>query len=38
MIAAAKLAYEKSDKSLSFVDFKAKYEADAIADVIAKKS
>ena len=35
--AAAKLAYEKSGKSMPFDAFKAKYEADAVADVIAKK-
>lgn len=35
--AAAKLAYEKSAKSMPFDAFKAKYEADAVADVIAKK-
>ena len=36
--AAAKLAYEASDKSMKYEDFKVKYEADAVADVIAKKS
>lgn len=35
--AAAKLAYEKSDKSMAYPAFKEKYEADAVADVIAKK-
>jgi len=35
--AAAKLAYEKSDKSVPYDAFKEKYEADAVADVIAKK-
>jgi len=35
--AAAKLAYEKSDKSMEYADFKEKFEADAVADVIAKK-
>jgi hypothetical protein len=35
--AAAKLAYEASDKSVPYPDFKTKYEADAVADVIAKK-
>ena len=35
--AAAKLAYEKSGKSIPFDAFKAKYDADAVADVIAKK-
>jgi hypothetical protein len=36
--AAAKLAYEKSDKSMAFDAFKEKYEADAVADVIAKNA
>ena len=35
--AAAKLAYEASDKSMAYPAFKAKYEADAVADVIAKQ-
>jgi hypothetical protein len=35
--AAAKLAYEASDKTVVYPDFKIKYEADAVADVIAKK-
>jgi methionine-rich copper-binding protein CopC len=35
--APAKLAYESSDKSMAYGDFKTKYEADAIADVIAKR-
>jgi len=35
--AAAKLAYEASDKTLKYNVFKAKYEADAVADVMAKK-
>jgi len=35
--AAAKLAYEHSDKSMEYGAFKEKYEADAVADVIAKK-
>jgi hypothetical protein len=35
--AAAKLAYEASDKSMAYGDFKIKYESDAIAEVIAKK-
>ncbi len=35
--AAAKLAYEASDKTESYDDFKAKYEADAVADVISKQ-
>jgi len=34
--AAAKLAHEASDKSVSYDAFKAKYEADAVADVMAK--
>jgi len=34
--AAAKLAYEASDKSIAYDAFKAKYEADAVADVMAK--
>jgi len=35
--AAAKLAYEASDKSSSYEDFKAKYEAEAVAMVTRKK-
>ena len=35
--AAAKLAYEASDKSMTYADFKQKYEADAVAHVISKK-
>jgi hypothetical protein len=35
--AAAKNAYEKSDKSMEYAAFKAKFEADAVADVIAKQ-
>lgn len=35
--AAAKLAYEKSDKSMSYDKFQEKYEADAVADVKAKQ-
>lgn len=35
--AAAKLAYDASDKSVPYPEFKTKYEADAVADVIAKK-
>ena len=35
--AAAQLAYQNSDKSMNYVDFKTKYEADAIADVISKQ-
>ena len=35
--AAAKLAYEASDKSMQYAAFKEKFEADAVADVIAKK-
>jgi hypothetical protein len=35
--AAAMLAYEKSDKSMKYEDFQQKYEADAVADVIAKR-
>ena len=35
--AAATLAYEASDKSMSFADFKIKYEADAVALVKSKK-
>jgi len=34
--AAAQLAYEASDKSTAFEAFKAKYEEDAVADVMAK--
>ncbi len=35
--APAKLAYEASDKSMEYSAFKTKYEADAVADVIAKQ-
>lgn len=35
--AAAKLAFEASDKSMSYDDFKAKYDADTVAMVTAKK-
>jgi hypothetical protein len=35
--AAAKLAFESSDKSMDYAAFKAKYEADAVAEVIAKR-
>lgn len=35
--AAARLAYETSDKSMDYNAFQKKYEADAIADVVAKK-
>jgi len=34
--ARAMLAYEASDKSMAYDDFKAKYEADAVAEVMAK--
>ena len=36
--AAAQLAYEKSDKKMTYDKFRAKYEADAIADVKAKQN
>ncbi len=36
--AAAKLAYETSDKSMAYDDFKVKYEADAVADVLSKQA
>ena len=36
--AAAKLAFDASDKSMAYADFKVKYEADAVASVIAKRS
>jgi hypothetical protein len=36
--AAAKLAYDKSDKSMTFDAFKVQFEADAVADVIAKNA
>ena len=36
--AAAKLAYEASDKKMAYSDFKPKFEADAVADVIAKQN
>jgi len=35
--AAAKLAYESSDKSMKYDDFKVKYEADAVSLVISKQ-
>ena len=35
--AAAKLAYEATDKSMSFADFKPKYEEEAVALVVSKK-
>lgn len=35
--AAAKLAYELSDKSMEYASFKEKFESDAVASVIAKK-
>ena len=35
--AAAKNAYEASDKSMEYAAFKEKFEADAVADVIAKQ-
>jgi len=35
--AAAKLAYEASDKSMSFADFKPTYEEEAVALVVSKK-
>ena len=35
--APAKLAYESSDKSVAYADFKTKYEADAVADVVSKQ-
>ena len=35
--AAAKLAYEASDKSMEYAAFKTKYEADAVAHVISKQ-
>lgn len=34
--AAARLAYDKSDKSMTYDAFKEKFEADAVTDVIAK--
>ena len=36
--AAARLAYDASDKSISFEEFKPKYEAEAVAMVTAKKN
>jgi len=36
--AAAKNAYEASDKSMDYADFKAKYEADAVELVKSKQS
>jgi len=35
--AASKLAFEASDKRMDYADFKTKYEADAVADVISKQ-
>jgi hypothetical protein len=35
--APAKLAYEASDKSMAYADFKVKYEADAVAHVVSKQ-
>jgi hypothetical protein len=35
--APAALSYEASDKSMTYADFKVKYEADAVADVISKR-
>jgi len=35
--AAAKLAYESSDKSMDYPAFKIKFEADAVADIIFKQ-
>jgi hypothetical protein len=35
--AAARLAYDKSDKSMTYDDFKTKYEADAVAEVKTKQ-
>ena len=35
--AAAKLAYEATDKSMSFAEFKPKYEEEAVALVVSKK-
>ena len=36
--AAAKLAYEASDKKLSYDEFKSQYEANAVAEVVAKRN
>ena len=36
--AAAKLAFEASDKSMAYADFKVKYEADAVALVKSKQN
>ena len=36
--APAKLAYESSDKAMEYGAFKTKFEADAVADAIAKKA
>ena len=35
--AAALLAFTKSDRSIPYSEFKAQYEADAVAQVLAKK-
>jgi hypothetical protein len=34
----ARLAYEATDKSMSYANFKQKYEEDAIADIISKEA
>ena len=36
--AAAKLAYEQSDKSMTYEDFKLRYESDAVADISSKNN
>lgn len=36
--AAARLAYDRSDKAMTYEEFKTKFEADAVADVMAKRS
>ena len=35
--AAARLAYNASDRSMPFPEFEKKYKADAVAEVIAKQ-
>eukprot|EP00751_Fragilariopsis_kerguelensis_P034830 CAMPEP_0170954154 /NCGR_PEP_ID=MMETSP0735-20130129/32355_1 /TAXON_ID=186038 /ORGANISM="Fragilariopsis kerguelensis, Strain L26-C5" /LENGTH=59 /DNA_ID=CAMNT_0011365661 /DNA_START=47 /DNA_END=223 /DNA_ORIENTATION=- len=36
-MATAKLAYEKSDKSMPYEDFEEKYLADSVQDVVGKQ-
>ena len=36
--AAARLAFEATDKSMDYAEFKLQYEQQAVADVIAKRN